>query len=274
MAEVRQEIADFCVGRAHQLAKGAEGKAYEAALESAINLLQTVLEREWDDDHDSIQEAYVERLLDKAIYVSNAHDNEKLSRETAQRAYGLAPDRLRCIVTLAWSTLHRSQQLWTWGEEEASKACITEVERLLLPEGRRLFGDTPQLERIEKHILSLREAHNKGSKQHFAEALKALTRDTPPNSESGRLQARMVEAAMAESEKRYRAAADIYWELLQVTPEDKHMQGKLANCYRSWLAHVREVGDARTMNELNPTQIVTEAKQRCPASPLFDGFDG
>src|SRR5205085_2791682 len=116
------------------LAQRAEPKAYEAALESAIALLQAVLDHEWGIDHKAIQGAYVERLLDKAIYISNTYDDEKRARETAQQAYRLAPGHLRCIETLATATLHRCQQLWISGEEEASNACLNEVERLHLPE--------------------------------------------------------------------------------------------------------------------------------------------
>lgn len=269
-AEVRKEIIDFCVGRAHQLEQRSESDTYEAALDSAIELLEAVLKKEWDDDRNSIQQAYMDRLLDKAQYVSTKHDDDKRAREIARRAYRLAPNNLRCIETLAMTTLYRSQELWHTGEEEASNACINEVENVLLPQGQDLFGATPNLEHIGKYIVNLRQDHSVGIKGQLTNAISAISTDSQLGTQNGGLRALMVEATVAESEKRFRVATNLYAQVLQVTPEDRHVQGKLANCYNSWLQYHREIGDVGVPHELNCSQIASEARQRCPTSSLFD----
>lgn len=256
------EIRDVIVGRCHVLQEQErEGRDRLESLNDAVKLAQEATLQNWDNRDGLLRQTLVDALLERATHVSNAFDMEKEAREDALRACGLAPESLRAILVLCVTSLHYARELHQHGKSDVADALVREVKERLTDAGK-LFPGNSDLEKTV-HVMEEMAAVLAGSTQSLErcmEALGRIARETEPSD------SRLAQAMVLEAQSDFPRAVELYWQLAQSKPGGESI-GRLSWCYRMWLLHLRENGDAD-----NYQRVARDANARCPNAAALSDF--
>jgi tetratricopeptide (TPR) repeat protein len=260
-AEITARIREVVVGRARWL-RSADGTKHERLTyrDDAVRLIEEAeRHREWDDDARSILNELVDSLLDRAIFVSNEFDMEKVARLDALAAYRLRPNYLRSIQVLGMSTLYYARQRSSDGERDVAASLVEEVIQLLA-DGENRFPGNGELEKIREHAVELKALLLGDDEETLDRVLQNLS-EIARCGEKDPVDPRLAEARHEEEEKHYERATDLYWELVQERPEDQEVRGRMCFCYRLWLFDLAASG-----TQTEKRRVLKIAKVRCADS--------
>ena len=262
---ILSQIRDIVVGRAHVL-RNQEKKGRLDSLNDAVKLLQDTIDEGWDGPEERLKQTLVDSLLDRGIYLSNEYDMEREARQDATRAWGMAPQSLRATVVLCTASLHYARELYGSNKRDLASALLKEIEDRL-SESERLFPGNADLATVSRTATEVRDLLG-GEANALEDALKRL-RMVAQETKSEQADSRLAQAMVHEAQSDFSRAVDLYWALVQESPADHGLRGKLASCYRMWFSYLIELGDAAEAR-----RVVEEARERCPDSAALSDVFG
>jgi len=264
---LRSEIRDVVVGRCQVLQnQESEGRPRLESLNDAVKLAQEATQN-WDNAEGALRQTLAEALLDRATHLSNEFDMEKEARDDALRACGLAPESLHAVLVLCATSLHYAKELHRHGKPDLAEALVREVTERLA-EAERLFPGNSDLQATSR-VAQETAALLAGGAASLERALESLGK-VAAESRTAHADTRLAQAMVLEAQSDFPRAIELYWQLAQAAPPGEGESiGRLSWCYRMWLLHLRDSGDADGYQ-----RVARDASARCPnAAALSDFFD-
>jgi tetratricopeptide (TPR) repeat protein len=263
-AALLDEIRSVAISRARYLCDPSREQRDEA-IDEASRLLQAVLDQDWDTPAHAVQEALADTLIVRAVFVSNAYDDEERARDLAREAYKLAPRIPRTIEVLSHCNVLFAHVANGRGETERALKLVQEAEEFLR-EGERLFPHHARWPAERRNIEEVKAMLRGNAVDGLEEILHRMRSETPaPSARSNRL----VDAMVHEAQRKYADAIALYRELLGEDPSNGELQSKIAWCYRRWILHARENASAEEVR-----WIIRDAVAHCGRSEALRDIIG
>jgi hypothetical protein len=257
--EMSLQLQKVAVARAGRLRSDEKTVEKFERLNNAVDFLEAV--RDAGLGGEVIADALVQALLDRAVCMFNEHIDFAAARNSARRAWTMAPSTPRALTTLYSATIRLAGDMRAAGRLKLMRTLLDEADDLyhdgvekfpgypVLEEWKKIrdeeFGDAYAIDKPEEAWKNLEEVLNNN----------AL--DEASNS--------YAEALNRESSKDYSGAIAILKQLLQHNPDDQHIKAKLAIDYQQWVAHLTE--QKAPQEELK--RIALQALDSCPDSDLL-----
>jgi tetratricopeptide (TPR) repeat protein len=225
----------------------AKGSQRLDSLSRAVELLQRLRDTEWDSAQFEVRDALVETLLDRAVHLSSVVDDDLKARLDARQAHDLAPWSMRAVRWVCWTCLHLARKRHGEGNQRAAQLLAEELEAGLR-KGLALMPTDQNLLECRDHANSLRRLLGEGANNALDQVIAGLEQNDS-EADKNLIAQMLAQGGHLESRREFRAALDIYQQVLALDSAHEEAQRRLRWCYHWWIKYEIEHGTPNTLKE-------------------------